>query len=607
MSEDQERKRKQKRKRVIAWSSTAAICLLITGASIFGSMQSKENAPESIATSEVVKMINDGKVDKATIADNVRSITVTDQDGKEFSSNYPAQYSETLTKLLIDKGAEVETASSKMSPGMILLDSFLSILPLLLIAGFLIWSIKTGFFNRMMGRMRSGAGEIVEIPDVTFDDVAGCPEAVAELSEMVEFIKDGDRFKKLGAQAPKGALLCGPPGTGKTLLARAVAGTAGVPFIAVSGSDFMEMFVGVGASRVSKIFETIRERGEGIIFIDEIDVIGAKRNSNSDPGGGTQERENTLNQLLTELDGFNARGKIIVLAATNRPDILDDALVRPGRLDRKIEVLLPDRKGREEVLKVHARGKPIDPTVNFEHIASETQNMSGAELAQVVNEATMVAARRDGNIVTVDDFQSAIHTVILGRAKTSAYLSKTDKELTAWHEAGHAVVAMVLSETSKHPEPPIFATLIPRGPAGGFTKTDTQEDHYLYRTQALERLAMMMGGRQAEIILLGEDDYTSGASSDFQNATKLAEAMVWRLSMTKAVTHTLPDDQRYDMTDDSKTEEVQKLIQEASYKARQILTSEKGGALLKLTADALIENESLNREQLDDIRKGVKI
>ena len=582
----------------------ASILLILLGSIAVRNLQVKESHPQSLSTSEIVQMINDDKVESATVSDMDRSIQVVTKTGEHFTSNYPALYSDTLTKALLDHKAKVNTAPVGESPGMVMLDAFFSILPIIILLGLAIWAAKSGILTKAMGRLRGGKGEIVEIPDVTFEDVAGCDEAVAELAEIVEFIQKPDRFTKLGAQAPKGALLCGPPGTGKTLLAKAVAGTAKIPFIAVSGSDFMEMFVGVGASRVSRIFETIRERGEGIIFIDEIDVIGGKRNSASDPGGGAQERENTLNQLLVELDGFNARGRIIVLAATNRPEVLDEALVRPGRLDRKIEVPLPDRIGREAILKVHARGKPIESSVNFTHIAAETQNMSGAELAQVVNEAAMVAARRDGEVVTIDDFQSSIHTVIMGRAKTSAYLSPSDKNLTAWHEAGHAVVAMVQAEHSKHPEPPIFATLIPRGPAGGFTKTDSQEDHYLYRTQALERLAVMMGGRQAELILLG-DDYTSGASSDYQNATKLAEAMVWRLSMTGHRALTLPNDHRLDMSKDDSTTQIEDLLRDAEVTAKKILNSDRGKELLRRTAEALIKHESLNREQLDAISKGV--
>jgi cell division protease FtsH len=364
---------------------------------------------------------------------------------------------------------------------------------------------------------------VADVP-TRFSDVAGCEEAVADLREMVDYLKDPTRYTRLGAQPPRGALLTGPPGTGKTLLARAVAGEAGVAFLPASGSDFVEKYVGVGAQRIRDLFQRARKESRAIVFIDEIDAIGRHRSRDV---ANNSEGENTLIALLTELDGFKDRGDIIVLAATNRPDVLDAAVTRPGRLDRKVVVPTPDRRGREQILTVHVKDKPVAPGLDLRSLARRTPGFSGAQLAAVVNEACMVAARQDLTVVTPECFDAAVETVAMGRPRNSALVTEHDRRITAWHEAGHTVAAFLIPEAND----PVSVSIIPRGPAGGVTWMTGSDDAFLSRRAAHAQLVVAMGGRVGEELLL-DGEYTQGASNDLHAATQMATAMVAQYGMT---------------------------------------------------------------------------
>lgn len=432
---------------------------------------------------------------------------------------------------------------------------------------------------------------------VRFTDVAGCDEAIDEMGEMVQFLKNPDRFAVTGAKAPRGALLVGPPGTGKTLLARAVAGEAGVPFYSVAGSDFTEMYVGVGAKRVRELFAKARKHKEGaIIFIDEIDAVGRSRSATG--SAGNQETENTLNALLVEMDGFS-KSNIIVIAATNRDDMLDAALTRPGRLDRKIQVPLPDRLGRERILKVHAADKPFEPNVNFNLIARRTPGMSGAELAQVVNEAATSAARDGRTTITDLDFDHAVATVAMGKARTSAVVTEHDRTVTAWHEAGHTVSAMVLPDA----DPPVSVSIIPRGPAGGVTWMAQGDDLFLTRRRAFARLVVAMSGRAAEELLL-DGEFTSGPHGDLHAATNTALAMVTQYGMTDTGLMIRSEgllSTGSKMTDET-VEAVERLLAEALETARATLNGHR--KLFDKIVAGLLDNDTLTQADLEAIQAG---
>ncbi len=434
------------------------------------------------------------------------------------------------------------------------------------------------------------------IPTTRFEDVAGADEAIEEMAELVEFLKNPEKFTRVGARAPRGALLVGPPGTGKTLLARAVAGEAGVPFYAVAGSDFVEMYVGLGAKRVRELFAKARKHSEGaIVFIDEIDAVGRSRSSNT-TGGSNAETENTLNALLVELDGF-AASKVIVLAASNRDDVLDAALTRPGRLDRKVQVPLPDRLGREKILAVHARNKPVAADVDFSHLARRTPGMSGAELSQLVNEAAMCAARDGRNQITVKDFDAAIATVVMGKARNSAVVTEHDRLVTAWHEGGHAAVGMILDDA----DDPVSVSIIPRGPAGGVTWFAQGDDIFLTRRRAFARLVVAMGGRAAEEILLN-GEFTSGPSGDLQGATQIALQMVTQFGMSKAGLMVKSEGllSTGSQVTDETIAEVEALLAEALVHARDTLATHHD--LLKKIVDGLLEYDTLGQAELLEIQ-----
>jgi cell division protease FtsH len=448
---------------------------------------------------------------------------------------------------------------------------------------------------------------------VTFDDVAGVDEAKEDLTEIVDFLKDPQKFQRLGGKIPKGALLIGPPGTGKTLLARAIAGEAGVPFFTISGSDFVEMFVGVGASRVRDMFEQAKKNAPCIIFIDEIDAVGRHRGAGL--GGGNDEREQTLNQLLVEMDGFEANEGIILIAATNRPDVLDPALLRPGRFDRQVVVPNPDVNGREKILRVHMKNVPLAADVETKTIARGTPGFSGADLANLVNEAALMAARKNRRMVLMRDFEDAKDKVMMGAERKSMAMSEDEKKLTAYHEGGHALVALSVPST----DPVHKATIIPRGRALGMVMQLPEGDRYsMHYDQMTSRLAIMMAGRVAEELIFGKDKITSGASSDIQAATGLARNMVTRWGFSDALgTVSYGDNQEevflghsvartQNVSEDTAQKidsEVRRLIQGGLDEARRILTERLDD--LHSVAKALLEYETLSGDEIVAVMKGV--
>lgn len=552
--------------------------------------------PETVPLSQAVTLIQSGKVTAAEISDSSNSVTLTESDGTQVVATYPAEYSQTLTTELLK--ANVDTEAIGRSAWSYIGLALLNAIPLLILVGVIY------FFYRKssLGGGGDRSGEVGEIPDVTFDDVAGCDEAVADLKEMTEFLRNPERFRKLGATVPRGALLTGPPGTGKTLLARAVAGEAQVPFFAVAGSDFVEMFVGRGASRVRKLFERARKEGKGIVFIDEIDAVGQRRGGGALGSSGDSERESTLIALLNEMDGFKETG-VIVIAATNRPDTLDEALTRPGRIDRQVPVNPPDRRGRTAILKVHIRGKAISPDVDLETISLLTAGMVGAELAMVVNEACIEAARRNAAQVEQVDLANAVQVIQIGRPRTSALITERDREITAYHEAGHAVSAELLENV----EGPSVVSIIPRGQTGGATHIGTNDDQFLSLAEARDRLVMMMGGRIGETMLLGEGNFTQGAAHDFQAATNLAYAMITQFGMdptSRAVIN--PDALKLGSELAMQTHAAANAyIDEALERARTLLTTSPGKELVERLVSLLYIEETVYREQIDELHREV--
>ena len=479
---------------------------------------SASNTPKTdISYSNFMKQVQQDDVKSVTIIDN-NVIKGKLKSGADFSTIAPRD--DKMVDTLRSRDVEIKAELPPQPPWWTTLLS--SVLPMLLIVGlwFLLMNNAQGGGNRMMsfGKSRAKLYNDEKIK-ITFKDVAGAVEAKQELEEVVEFLKSPKKFNLLGARIPKGVLLFGPPGTGKTLLAKAVAGEAGVPFFSISGSDFVEMFVGVGASRVRDLFVQAKKNAPCIVFIDEIDAVGRQRGAGL--GGGHDEREQTLNQLLVEMDGFGANEGIIMIAATNRPDILDPALLRPGRFDRTIVVDKPDIKGREEILKVHSKGKPINKDVDLGVLARRTPGFTGADLSNLVNEGALLAARHNQTSINMSDMEEAAERVMMGPERKSRVISDNEKRLTAYHEGGHTLVGMLLD----HTDPVHKVTIIPRGRAGGYTLSLPKEDrYYVTRSEMLDELKLLLGGRVAESLVLKE--ISSGASSDLQRATELARKMV---------------------------------------------------------------------------------
>ncbi|MFN9452833.1 MAG: ATP-dependent zinc metalloprotease FtsH [Gemmatimonadota bacterium] len=538
-------------------------------------------------------------------------LLVKGREVKKFTTRLPVQNSEALITKLDEKGVEVEGAEQKQPLSSILI----TLLPWVVIFAFWIFILrqmqaggnKAFSFGKSKAKLLSG-----DTPKITFADVAGADEAKVELQEIIEFLKDPQKFTKLGGRLPKGALLVGPPGTGKTLLAKAVAGEAGRPFFSMSGSDFVEMFVGVGASRVRDLFEQGKAQAPCIIFIDEIDAVGRHRGAGL--GGGHDEREQTLNQLLVEMDGFESNDGVILIAATNRPDVLDPALLRPGRFDRQIVVDAPDLKGREGILKVHLRNKPIADDVSVTAIARGTPGMAGADLANLVNEGALLAARRGHTSISMADLEDAKDKVMLGAERKSLVMKEEERRLTAYHEAGHAVCAMMV----KGNDPLHKVTIVPRGRALGVAFTLPEDDRVSVTREQLEaRLVMAYGGRAAEELIFGRDRVTTGAASDIQQATGIARRYVTQWGLSEQIGPILVGDNEQEVflgsqlvsrrevseqTAQQVDAEVKRVITNAFDRAKQVLTDHLD--LLHKVASALLERETLTREDIQVLQRG---
>ncbi len=567
--------------------------------------------PTEMTYSQLLAAANDSRI-KAV---QVQGETMTGElkDGTKFTATTPLPNVDLVNEIEAS-GAEVGVKSMRQPLWMSIL---LGLLPIFVLVGlfFLITRQMQGGARGAMGFGKSKAKLLTEHKGrKTFEDVAGVDEAKEELQEVVDFLKDPGKFQRLGGKIPKGALLVGPPGTGKTLLARAVAGEAGVPFFSISGSDFVEMFVGVGASRVRDMFEQAKKNAPCIIFIDEIDAVGRHRGAGL--GGGNDEREQTLNQLLVEMDGFEASENIILIAATNRPDVLDPALLRPGRFDRQVVVPNPDVSGREKILRVHMKDVPLAADVNVKTIARGTPGFSGADLANLVNEAALMAARKDRKMVTHRDFEDAKDKVMMGAERKSMAMNEEEKRLTAYHEAGHAIVAMNV----KMADPVHKATIVPRGRALGMVMQLPEGDRYSMKyQQMIDRIAIMAGGRVAEELIFGKENITSGASSDIEQATKLARAMVTRWGFSDVLGtvaygenqeevflgHSVARSQNVsEETARIIDAEVKRLVSGGWDEARKILKRKKADH--EKLAQALLEYETLSGDEIRDlIEKGL--
>ncbi len=568
------------------------------------------DTPREALYSDALKSIDDGQVTKAILRPG--SMEASLRNGGKLIVNTPIDQAD-LTQRLESKGATIKIDRPN---SMGILNILISLAPVILLVVIWVFIMRQmqGGARGAMGFGKSKARLLTEHKNrVTFEDVAGVDEAKEELSEIVDFLKDPAKFQRLGGKIPKGALLMGPPGTGKTLIARAVAGEAGVPFFSISGSDFVEMFVGVGASRVRDMFEQAKKNAPCIIFIDEIDAVGRHRGAGL--GGGNDEREQTLNQLLVEMDGFEANEGIILIAATNRPDVLDPALLRPGRFDRQVVVPNPDILGREKILRVHMRNVPLAANVNVKTIARGTPGFSGADLANLVNEAALMAARKNRRMVTQADFEDAKDKVMMGAERRSMAMSDEEKKNTAYHEGGHALVAMTVPSS----DPVHKATIIPRGRALGMVMQLPEGDRYsMDFVQMTSRLAILMAGRVSEELINGKDHITSGASSDIQAATGLARNMVTRWGYSDELgTVSYGDNQEEvflghsvartqnvsEITAQTIDKEVRRLVKAGEDEARRILNERIED--LHTLAKALLEFETLSGDEIAGVLKGI--
>jgi cell division protease FtsH len=581
----------------------------------------QERDTADLSTSEFQEQLAAGNVDSVTVVDgkDLRGtfkspITRDGREVRRFTSEWTIRDDPGLRTTLEDAKVKIDADKPEQNWWAILI----GVLPWVFILILWVWILRQmqGGGNRAFQFGKSKAKILTgESPKVTFADVAGADEAKEELKEIIEFLKDPQKFTRLGGRLPKGALLVGPPGTGKTLLARAVAGEAGRPFFSMSGSDFVEMFVGVGASRVRDLFEQGKAHAPCIIFIDEIDAVGRHRGAGL--GGGHDEREQTLNQLLVEMDGFESNEGVILIAATNRPDVLDPALLRPGRFDRQIVVDSPDVKGRQGILRVHLRKVPLADDVDVEILARGTPGMSGADLENVVNEAALLAARRNREKVTMDDLEAAKDKIMLGVERKSLVLSDSERKLTAYHEAGHAVIALRVPGL----DPVHKVTIVPRGRALGVTASLPEEDRHSYsRDYLLAQLVMLYGGRAAEEMIFGPKKITTGAGNDIERATTMARRMVTRFGMSEKVGPMAVGDadhevflgrelvQRREVSEDTARlvdDEVKRFLDEAYGKAVETLTDNRD--LLESLAQALLERESLDREQVEALADGKEL
>ena len=587
-------------------SGLVYIVVLLAGVVLTTIFFSERQMPTEMPLSEVITMSQGNKIEK--IVEGGEWLTITTTGGEELKANIGALNYNDLRQLGLNTEVKYEIKPVGFDWGNILI----GFLPIILVGAllFLVFSRVRGANNQALSFGRSRARLAPpDKPTVTFDDVAGVDEAKQELQEVVEFLKSRERFQKLGARIPRGVLLIGPPGTGKTLLARAVAGEAGVPFFSISGSEFVEMFVGVGASRVRDLFDQAKRHTPCIVFVDEIDAVGRQRGAGL--GGSHDEREQTLNQILTEMDGFDTNTSVIVLAATNRPDILDPALLRPGRFDRRVVLDRPDITGRIAILKVHAKGKPLDKSVDLEVLAKQTVGFSGADLANLMNEAAILAARRDKKAIEMEEFEESVDRVIAGPERKSRKISPKEKEITAYHEAGHALVAKMLPNA----DPPHKISIVARGMALGYTKTLTEDRYMLSRAQFNDMLAHILGGRAAEELVFNE--ITTGAQDDIKRATDAARRMVTEFGMSdKLGLRTFGDKQELvflgreiseqkdygDKIADAIDEEIDSIIRNAYEVAKKVITENKP-KLIQI-AEKLIVQETLEGRELDELFGG---
>jgi cell division protease FtsH len=598
------------------WSRNAFVYLLIlvAGAALFFNIYLPDKAPEPISLSQLAKYIQEEEVDSIVVRnDEVQVILDEDQPPRVTRRESDIPVTQTLTGLGVEpeKLALVKITYEAPGNGGNWLALFINLLPLIFIAGlfFILFRQTQGSNNQALSFGKSRARLFTgDKPTVTFEDVAGSDEAKQELQEIVEFLKEPQKFAALGARIPKGVLLVGPPGTGKTLMAKAVSGEAGVPFFSISGSEFVEMFVGVGASRVRDLFEQAKRNSPCIIFIDEIDAVGRYRGTGL--GGSHDEREQTLNQILVEMDGFGTDTNVILIAATNRPDILDPALLRPGRFDRRVTMDRPDVKGRRAILAVHVRGKPLSPDVDLDVFARQTPGFVGADLENVVNEAAILAARRNKRVIGMAEFQEAIERIGMGGPeRRSRVMSPKDKEITAYHEAGHAIVAHLC----EYADPLQKITIVPRGSAAGYAWLVSEEDRVLNkRSYYLDLIAVALGGRVAEELIFG--DVANGATSDIQRLTHMARAMVTKFGMSEAMGplqfgqqdelvflgRELAEQRDYsEEVAEQIDAEVRRIVDNAYARVRRLLSTHMGK--LHAVAKALLERETLSSDEFVEV------
>ena len=587
------------------------LLIIIIAISIIDYYSAKTTTKTEVSYTAFLKQVEDQKVDRVTIVEN--TIRGKLKDGQEFTLVTPND--PTLINVLREKKIDIKAELPPQPPWWTTL--FSSLLPMLLLIGvwFFIMQQTQGGGSKVMsfGKSRAKLHNEEKIK-VTFADVAGAEEAKEELEEVVEFLKHPKKFNDLGARIPKGVLLFGPPGTGKTLLARAVAGEAGVPFFSISGSDFVEMFVGVGASRVRDLFEQAKKSAPCIVFIDEIDAVGRQRGAGL--GGGHDEREQTLNQLLVEMDGFGVNEGIIIIAATNRPDILDPALLRPGRFDRHIVVDKPDVKGRQEILKVHTKGKPVEKEADLDVLARRTPGFTGADLSNLDNEAALLSARRNKKRIGMEELEESVERVVAGPERKSKVISEKDKKLTAYHEAGHALIGMLMPNA----DPVHKVSIIPRGRAGGYTLMLPKEDrNYATRSELKDQLKTLLGGRVAEALVL--EEISTGAQNDLERATELSRKMICEFGMSEVlgpITFGRRQDTQVflgrDISRDrnyseevaySIDKEVRRMIEEAYEKTEAMLREHMDK--LHVIAAALIEKETLEAFELEQLMKDGQI
>lgn len=596
-------------KNVVVW--LIAFVVLSTVMSFFENRNFASNH-ENLAFSDFMNEVKSKRIASVTMSGaEIYSMT---NDGKKYVTYAP--YSPSTVDTLLENNVKVE-AKPQDTSGDTLWSIIISWFPMILLVGVWIFFMRQASAgnNKAMSFGKSRARLIENTKKVTFKDVAGADESKQELEEIVDFLKDPQKFQRLGGKIPKGVLLVGPPGTGKTLLAKAVAGEANVPFFSISGSDFVEMFVGVGASRVRDMFAQAKKNAPCLLFIDEIDAVGRHRGAGL--GGGNDEREQTLNQLLVEMDGFEPNENVILIAATNRPDVLDPALLRPGRFDREVTVSNPDVKGREAILNVHVRKVPLARDVDLSVVARGTPGFSGADLANLVNEAALLAARRNKRKVTAEDFDNAKDKVLMGSERKSMAMDEQEKKLTAYHEAGHAICSLHVKET----DPIHKATIIPRGRALGMVQQLPEKDQYSYtRAKMLSRLIICMGGRVSEELKFGYDKVTSGASSDIAAATNLARAMVTEWGMSDVLGPVMYVEnsnevflgrsvtQNQNMSEETARlvdSEIKRLVTDAHTEAAKIL--KENDKELETLAQALMEYETLTGEEIKEVLAGKKI